>query len=123
MKQQSLFPTPLWIDRFNDADQLSRWVQRVMVLRAADPIGVQLTNQGAWHSQANLLQDPGRHELFGWIAAQVHAARSHPNSLFGGVFCLAVPAGIGAIAFLDPRTAAIGVENGFAAALSSLALA
>jgi uncharacterized protein (TIGR02466 family) len=74
MKQQSLFPTPLWIDRFNDADQLSRWVQRVMVLRAADPIGVQLTNQGAWHSQTNLLQDPGLHDLFGWIAAQVQRA-------------------------------------------------
>lgn len=58
MKQQSLFPTPLWTDRFNGADQLSRWVQRVMALRAADPIGVQLTNQGAWHGQTNLLQDP-----------------------------------------------------------------
>ena len=41
-----------------------------MVLKAADPIGVQLTNQGAWHSQTTLLQDPGLHELFGWIAAQ-----------------------------------------------------
>lgn len=76
MKQQSLFPTPLWTERFNGADQLSRWVQRVMVLRAADPIGVQLTNQGAWHSQTNLLQDPGLHDLFGWIAAQVQRALS-----------------------------------------------
>ena len=47
-----------------------------MVLKAADPIGVQLTNQGAWHSQTTLLQDPGLHELFGWIAAQVHGAPS-----------------------------------------------
>jgi hypothetical protein len=44
MKQQSLFPIPLWTARFNDADQLTRWVDRVMVFKAADPIGVQLTN-------------------------------------------------------------------------------
>jgi len=76
MKQQSLFSTPLWMAQFNDAGQLRRWADRVMDLQAADPIGVQLTNQGAWHSQTGVLQDPGLHELFVWIAAQVHEGLS-----------------------------------------------
>ena len=76
MKHQSLFPTPLWTAQFSEVEQLVRWADRVMVLKGADPIGVQLTNQGAWHSQTNVLQDPGLHELFFWIAAQVHGALS-----------------------------------------------
>jgi len=76
MKQRSLFPTPLWTAQFNNAEQLMLWAERVMVLKAADPIGRQLTNQGAWHSQTTLLQDPELQGLFGWIAAQVHGALS-----------------------------------------------
>ena len=76
MEQQSLFPTPLWRSFLHDSDQLNRWVERVMLLKAGDPIGVQLTNQGAWHSQTTLLQDPVFHELFSWIAGQVQGALS-----------------------------------------------
>jgi uncharacterized protein (TIGR02466 family) len=103
-------------------------------LEAADPAGLQLTNQGGWHSHTALVQDPQLSELFQWIARSTqqalqqfgwdfskatpcfnnawamvsrdsHSVRAHlhPNSLFSGVFYLAVPPGSGAIAFLDPR--------------------
>lgn len=76
MELQSLFPTPLWTSQFNDSPQLARWADRVISLKEADPLGVQLTNHGAWHSQTMLLQDPGLHALFSWVAAEVHGALS-----------------------------------------------
>ena len=132
-----LFPTPVWSGHCRDADLLEQWKEAVLDCMASDPLGLNLTNQGAWHSQVTLLEQPQFADLFQWIAVQVqgalvnwgwdleqarprfnnawavvscagssHGAHIHPNSLFSGVFYLAVPPGSGAIALLDPRAGA-----------------
>ena len=68
-----LFVTPLWSWHHPEPDALTPLVRRVLALEAADPAGLQLTNQGGWHSATTLLDDPVFHALFQWIATSVQA--------------------------------------------------
>ena len=63
-----LFATPLWSFRHPDPDQLQSWRDHILELECRDRTGLQLTNQGGWHSQNDLLADPDLKPLFQWIA-------------------------------------------------------
>jgi uncharacterized protein (TIGR02466 family) len=134
---EALFCTPLWSSQHPDPVLLQGLATTVLSLEAADPAGIQRTNQGGWHSPVTLLDQPQFAGLFHWIAAEALGAfeawgwdlnqalpcfhnawamvnrkgsstraHLHPNSFFSGVCYLQVPAGSGAIAFLDPRSGA-----------------
>lgn len=74
MEQQDLFPTPLWSTHCLDSQLLQGAANTVLNIMAADPVGVRLTNQGAWHSQTTLLQEPKLADLFNWIASEIKKA-------------------------------------------------
>lgn len=82
-----LFPTPLWSFRYELASQIDCWSDHILTLEAGDPDGLQLTNQGGWHSQSSLLDDLQLRDLFLWIAQQVRA----PLGQFGWDFSKAQP--------------------------------
>lgn len=69
-----LFATPLWSCRYDRVDQMHHWAQHILRLEAEDPAGLQLTNQGGWHSSTSLLLDPALADLFRWIAQQTQVA-------------------------------------------------
>ena len=71
MRLQTLFPTPLWSTHCTDFGLLERGADVLLRLMASDPFGLSLTNQGAWHSRTNLLQEQQLDELFQWTAVQV----------------------------------------------------
>lgn len=135
--EELLFPSHLWHFQHPNPQVCGPLAQHVLALERQDPVGLEVTNQGGWHSSTNLLQDPVFADLFHWIAAccqgAVHdwgwdlakatptfnnawamvnraghstRAHLHPNSVFSGVVYLQVPAGAGAIVFLDPRAGA-----------------
>lgn len=74
MKQQSLFPTPLWHFRHPNLQACGQLSQHVLELERQDPCGLQLTNQGGWHSSTDLMQDPAFQDMFHWIAGCCHGA-------------------------------------------------
>ncbi len=67
--QELLFPTPIWQFQHPDPKACLAFGAHVLALQGQDPIGLQLTNQGGWHSSTALLQDPLLADLFHWIAA------------------------------------------------------
>ncbi len=69
MQASELFSTPLWSFQHQGEDQLCEWSERILALERCDAGGLTLTNQGGWHSQTNLLADPGLTRLFLWIAS------------------------------------------------------
>jgi len=71
---QLLFPTPLWTFALPDALDAGRFAAAILTLRSETPQGIQITNQGGWHSPTNLLDHPPLAELFPWIAASCQAA-------------------------------------------------
>jgi uncharacterized protein (TIGR02466 family) len=74
MKQHMLFPTPVWSGHCPESGQLEHWRKAVLDCKDSDPLGLELTNQGAWHSQVDLLANPQLEDLFQWIAVQVQGA-------------------------------------------------
>jgi uncharacterized protein (TIGR02466 family) len=73
-EQELLFPTPLWRFRHPNRQVCAQLSQHVLVLERQDPDGLQITNQGGWHSSTDLLQDPAFQDMFHWIAARCHGA-------------------------------------------------
>ena len=72
--QELLFATPLWQFQHPDPLACQAWGAHVLALEGEDPAGLQLTNQGGWHSSTGLLGDPALAELFHWIAARCQGA-------------------------------------------------
>lgn len=68
MSRQDLFSTPLWRFEFPESLDPAQFAQEVLKLKDQDPSGVLITNQGGWHSQTNLLENPALASLFQWIA-------------------------------------------------------
>lgn len=69
MQTSELFATPLWSFQHPEQDQLRTWRDHILALERRDAEGVQLTNQGGWHSRTDLLLDPALKPLFLWIAS------------------------------------------------------
>lgn len=69
MQASQLFATPLWSFNHPDEACLRAWSEHILALEQNDPQGVRLTNQGGWHSQTHLLDDPVLNGLFLWIAS------------------------------------------------------
>ena len=64
-----LYATRVWdfeLPTQRKADALTR---EVLSLRAKDPAGMKISNQGGGHSQGTLLDHPPLAELFHWIAS------------------------------------------------------
>ncbi len=74
LQASALFATPLWSFRHPDLDQLQFWRDHVLGLECKDRAGLQLTNQGGWHSQNDLLADPTLGSLFQWMATCIQQA-------------------------------------------------
>jgi len=74
MACEALFPTPLWSWQHPDPAEVEAAASRILALEAADPVGIQRTNQGGWHSSVLLLQDSQLSDLFAWIASAVQEA-------------------------------------------------
>jgi uncharacterized protein (TIGR02466 family) len=74
MKHHNLFPTSVWSGHCRDLNLLEHWKEAVLECKASDSLGLKLTNQGAWHSQTDLLSKPEFAGLFQWIAAEVQEA-------------------------------------------------
>ena len=71
---ENIFPTPLWRFNLTDNQQLNVWVKHILEVQKLDPQGLLVTNQGGWHSNINLLDDPTLKPLFHWIAGCVQIA-------------------------------------------------
>jgi uncharacterized protein (TIGR02466 family) len=96
---QLLFPTPLWRFQHPQPEALAAWAAHVLALQARDPDGLQLTNQGGWHSPTGLLRDPALAGLFGWLSGCCLEAMEH----LGWDLALAQPAFNNAWAMVNRR--------------------
>jgi len=69
-----LFPTQLWHFEHPNPQGCRKLGEVVLALEQQDPAGLQVTNQGGWHSSTDLLAHPAFQDLFHWIAACCQAA-------------------------------------------------
>jgi len=74
--QELLFSTPLWHFQHPDPQGCRKLGEDVLVLERKNPTGLQVTNQGGWHSSTDLLADPAFQDLFQWIACCSQVALS-----------------------------------------------
>ena len=74
MEVSSLFPTPLWRFQHHDPEEIAAWARHVLMLEHIGGDGLQLTNQGGWHSHTELLTDPQLQSMFQWVAVCVSQA-------------------------------------------------
>ena len=74
MPPQLLFATPLWSFEFPKHLEPAVSAKEVLRLREQDPAGLQITNQGGWHSRTNLLDHAPLAPLFQWLAASCQQA-------------------------------------------------
>ena len=63
-----LFSTPIWSFELPDKLSTHDLTAEILKLRSQDLQGLQITNQGGWHSGTNLLNHPPLSELFKWTA-------------------------------------------------------
>ena len=116
MIRDELFPTPIWSWWYPRPADLDVWSERVLVLEQQDPQGLQITNQGGWHSSTTLLQDPILDPLFRWIATSVQDAiqmegwdRSKASPCFNNAWAMVSRRGHGVRAHLHPNSLFSGV--------------
>ena len=74
MTQQLLFATPVWQIELPPSLEPELIAREVLRLRQQDPTGLQITNQGGWHSRTNLLDHAPLAPLFQWMAASCQQA-------------------------------------------------
>lgn len=77
MACQLLFPTPVWCFELPERLDTGSFVNEIRRLQTEDPQGLQITNQGGWHSRTNLLDQPALASLFQWIAECSQEALTH----------------------------------------------
>lgn len=116
MSLELLFPTPIWSWRYPATDQLDGLIQRVLEVERQDPIGLQLTNQGGWHSRTTLLEDAVFAPLFAWIASASQGALLQANwdlgqatPCFNNAWAMVSRSGHGVRAHLHPNSLFSGV--------------
>jgi len=87
MPPQLLFATPVWSFDLPPTLEPAAIAKEVQRIRGQDPTGVQITNQGGWHSRTNLLEHAPLAPLFQWMAAHCQQALGE----LGWDFALARP--------------------------------
>jgi len=87
MPPQLLFATPVWSFDLPPTLEPAALAEEVLRIRGQDPTGVQITNQGGWHSRTNLLEHAPLAPLFQWMAAHCQQALGE----LGWDFALARP--------------------------------
>lgn len=87
MPPQLLFATPVWSFDLPPTLEPAAIAEEVLRIRGQDPTGIQITNQGGWHSRTNLLEHAPLAPLFQWMAAQCQQALGE----LGWDFALARP--------------------------------
>jgi len=82
-----IFPTPLWRWSHPRPEELDGYADHILTLQRQDPVGLNRTNQGGWHSSTALLADPALRGLFTWLSSCCLEAMGS----FGWDFSLAAP--------------------------------